>query len=47
MVSFGRVFVDIDLDGGFQGPPSGANVGDDGFEWGHTFGEMFGDVSEV
>ena len=40
-------FVDIDVDGGFQGPLWRSDVGNDGFEMLHVFGEMFGNVYEV
>ena len=47
MMCFCDFFVQIDVNGGFKGPPWGANVGDDSFEGVHAFGEMFGDVYEV
>ena len=47
MMCFSDFFIGINVYGGLLGPPWGSDIGNDGFEIVHAFGEVFGDVYEV
>ena len=47
MVVFCFLFVYIDVDGGFEGPPWRPDVRVDGFDFAHVFGEVLCNVPKV